>query len=161
MSWLLCHPQKGRPLGKVMKMSVRWDTFLFGIFAFPFLLGEHNECLIFACLFPYYLQLQTQFWREFGNTQTVPTMSTCFCFLSYLLTYTHQHYISFVVFQDHHWHWLHQDSVSQQQSVSTSNNSTRCTRSAPCKLAALFQRAWSWAMELQIPKTGIGVVGAN
>jgi hypothetical protein len=102
MSWLLCHPQKGRPLGKVMKMSVRWETFLFGIFAFPFLLGEHNECLIFACLFPY-LQLQTQFWREFGNTQNCANHEYFACFLSYLLTYTHQHYISFVVFQDHHW----------------------------------------------------------
>jgi hypothetical protein len=49
------------------------------------------------------------------------------CLLACLLTYTHQHYISFVVFQDHNWLWLHQDSVSQQQSVSTSNNSTHCT----------------------------------
>jgi hypothetical protein len=120
---------------------------------FPFLSFLGNIMFDFRCLFPY-LQLQTQFWREFGNTQTVPTMSTCL--LTYLLTHT-SIIFSFVVFQDHNWLWLHQDSVSQQQSVSTSNNSSHCIVLLHLgKLAALFQRAWSWAMEMQIPRTGIG-----
>ncbi len=82
-----CHPQKGRPLGKVIKkLSVRWERFCLAYFlSFPFLVGEHNVWF----LLPLSLSptAKTQFWKRiWKHTNCANHEYTCW--LACLLTHT-------------------------------------------------------------------------
>jgi hypothetical protein len=104
MSWLLCHPQKGRPLGKVMKMSVRWETFFVWHICFPFPSFLGNIMNVWFSPASFLISNCKHSFEENLETHKL-CQPWVLCLLSFLLTYLHTPalYISFVVFQDHHW----------------------------------------------------------